>query len=159
MAAQDHIGSRGEFLFSSRIMNFCDRDYPYFLPRFLGEKARTLDFLVQLVSPGDRTLFFFAQVKTTRKGYTKKDRRLKVEMSGEEVRRASLVPAPTYLIGIDERREVGYIVPILEGMKEDIASIPTTYPLDCTNLPRLYDEVEQFWSCRDMRMRTSVFSA
>ncbi len=158
MAAQDDLGSRGEYLFSVRIMNFCGRPLPYFRPRFLGEKARTLDFLVELVGTGERTLFFFAQVKTTRKGYTKKERRLKVEMSGADVRRACLVPAPTYLIGIEEREEAAYLVPLLEGMTDDIASIPTTYPLDCTNLPRLYAEVEQFWSCRDMRHLTSVFS-
>jgi hypothetical protein len=124
----------------------------------LGEKARTLDFLVELVGAGERTLFFFAQVKTTRKGYTKKDRRLKVEMSATDVRRATLVPAPTYLIGIDDRDETAYIAPILEGMTDGLSSIPTTCPLDCVNLPRLYEEVEQFWSCRDMRHWTSVFS-
>src|SRR5260370_13208810 len=112
MGAQDDIGSRGEYLFSALIMNFCGRDLPYFRPRFLGEKVRTLDFLVELVCSGDRTPFFFAQVKTTRKGYTKKDRRLKVEMSGADVRRASRVPAPTYLVGIDERRGKGYVLPI-----------------------------------------------
>ena len=139
-------------------MNFCGRDLPYFRPRLLGEKARTLDFLVELVCPGDRAPFFFAQVKTTRKGYTKKDRRLKVEMSGVDVRRACLVPAPTYLFGIDERLETAYIVPIVAGMVGDISSIPTIYPLDCKNLARLHDEVEQFWSSRDMRMSSSVFS-
>jgi hypothetical protein len=158
MAAQDDIGSRGEYLFGARMMSFCGRELPYFRPRFLGEKARTLDFLVELVCPGDRTPFFFAQVKTTRKGYTKKGRRLRVEMSGADVRRACSVPAPTYLIGFDEPQEVGYIYPILHGMADDVSSIPTTYPLDSSNLPRLYDEVEQYWSSRDMRMRSSVFS-
>ena len=60
MSTQDDIGSRGEFLFGALIMNFCDRDLPFFRPRYLGEKARTLDFLVELVDAGDRTLFFFA---------------------------------------------------------------------------------------------------
>jgi hypothetical protein len=158
MAEQDDVGSRGEYLFAARIMSFCGRDLPCFRPRFLGEKARTLDFLVELVRRGDGGPFFFAQVKTTRKGYTKKDRRLRVETSGAEVRRACSVPAPTYLIGFDEWGEAGYIFPILDGMVDAISSIPTTHPLDDANLRRLYDEVEQFWSSRDMRMRTSVFS-
>src|SRR5262245_55320105 len=142
MTAQDDIGSRGEYLFCARIMNFCGRPLPYFRPRFLGEKAKTLDFLVELVGAGGRTPFFFAQVKTTHKGLTKRDRRLRVEMSGRDIRRASLVPAPTYLVGIDGVGEQAYIVSILEGMTDDIPSIPTTYPLDGTNLPRLYAEVE-----------------
>jgi len=158
MAAQDDIGSRGEFLFGSQVMVSCGRPLPYFQPRFMGEKARTYDFLVELVDTGDFTLFFFAQVKTTRKGYTKKFNRLRVEMSEEDVRRFSLIPAPTYLIGIDERSEAAFIVAMLEGMTGRISSIPTTHPLDCNNLPLLYAEVKQFWSNRDMRQRTSVFS-
>jgi len=47
MAAQDDIGSRGEFIFCTRIMNFCGRDLPYFRSRFLGEKAQTFDYLVE----------------------------------------------------------------------------------------------------------------
>ncbi len=158
MATHDDIGSRGEYLFCAQITNFCGRVLPYFRPRFLGEKARSLDFMVELIDVPDRSAFFFVQVKATRQGYSKKSRRLKVGIAGTDVRRCRLVPAPTYLIGIDEPGEVGYIVPILEGMGDDIASIPTTYPLDPTNLSRLYHEVEHFWSGRDMARRSSVFS-
>lgn len=158
MAARDDIGSRGEYLFSARIMSFCGRPLPYFRPRFLGEKAQTLDFMVELVDTGDRTLFFFAQVKATRRPLTRKDKRLRVEMPADEVRRAAQVPAPTYLIGVDEQAEEAYIMPILDGMTRALPSIPTTFPLDCTNLPRLYTEVEQFWAGRDMRRRSSVFA-
>ena len=157
MAAQDYIGSRGESQFCVQIMNFCGRPVPYFQPHFLGEKARTFDYLVELVASGNRDLFFFVQVKATRKGFTKKDNRLKVEMSRADIRRAVSCPAPTCLIGIDELGDTGYIVPMLDRMTKAISSIPTTYPLDCTNLSRLYDEVEQFWSSRDTRQQTSVF--
>lgn len=158
MAARDEIGSRGEFIFCARIMNFCGRSVPYFRPYYLGEKAQTLDFLVELLGVGERTFFFFAQVKTTRKALTKKDSRLRVEMAGIDVRRASLVAAPTYLVGIDEVTEIGYLHPILDGMKDDVPSISTGFPLDCTNLARLHAEVEQFWASRDMKRQTSVFS-
>src|SRR5262249_31636631 len=102
--------------------------------------------------------FFFVQVKTTQQGYTKKGRRLKVGISGTELRRLSLIPAPTYLVGIDEPGEIGYLLAVLEGMSESISSLPTDFPLDRTNLPRLYQEVEQFWASRDMARRQSVFS-
>jgi hypothetical protein len=157
MTGRDAIGTRGEFLFSARIMNFCGRPLPYFRPYFLGEKARTLDFLVELLGTGERTLFFFAQVKTTRKALTKTDRRLRVEMAAADVKRASQVAAPTYLIGIDEQTEIAYVQAILDGMQHDVASISTAFPLDCTNLARLHAEVEQFWTARDMKRRTSVF--
>src|SRR5205085_2136667 len=83
----------------------------------------------------ERTLFFFVQVKTTRKPLTKTDSRLRVEMAGTDVRRASLVPAPTYLVGVDEQAEQAYVLALLDGMKHDLPSIPTKFPPDRTNLP------------------------
>ncbi len=158
MTARDEIGSRGEFIFSTRIMNFCGRKRPYFLPHFLGEKAETIDYLVELVDAGTRTPFFFAQVKTTQKGYTRKHpRRLKVGMSATDVERLGLKPAPTYLVGIDEPGEVGYLVGILEGMNTTIASVPVSFPLDCSTLPLLYQEVQQFWAGRKMAMARTRF--
>jgi hypothetical protein len=159
MAARDDIGSRGEFLFSVRIMDFCDRTLPYFRPRFLGEKAQTFDYLVELVGAAGPN-FFFVQVKATRLGYTKgKPRRLKVGMAAEDVQRFSRIPAPTYLVGIDEPGELAYIQAVLEGAGGPISSMTTAFPLDRTNLPLLYREVEQFWAGRDMARRHSVFSA
>src|SRR5262245_34049516 len=118
MAVRDDIGSRGEAIFYVRITDFCGRSQPLFRPRFLGEKAQTLDYLVELVGAGERTPFFFVQVKTTREGYTKRSRppRLKVGVLRHDVGRLSLHLAPTYVVGIDERKEVGYILAVLEGM-------------------------------------------
>ncbi|HWG45086.1 MAG TPA: hypothetical protein VN688_20115 [Gemmataceae bacterium] len=160
MAVRDDIGSRGEAIFYVRITDFCGRKQPLFHPRFLGEKAQTLDYLVELVGAGERTPFFFVQVKTTREGYTKRPQppRLKVGMSRHAVQRLALYPAPTYLVGIDERREEGYILAILEGMTDPISSFPTNFPLDCANLRLLWEEVRQFWKGRGMDMRHSVFT-
>jgi hypothetical protein len=158
MAARDDLGRRGEYIFCTRIMEFCGRKLPFFRPYFLGEKAQTLDYLVELVDAGEHTRFFFVQVKATQQGYTRRQRRLKVGMSAGDVRRFSLVPVPTYLVGIDEPQEIAYIMAILGGMTGPIASVPTDFPLDCTNLQRLSQEVEQFWTGRDMARRHSVFS-
>jgi hypothetical protein len=157
---RDDIGSRGEYIFCARVMVFCGRRLPYFRPRFLGEKAQTLDYVVELVDAAGAAPFFFVQVKATRQGYTKgPPRRLKVGVSGADVRRLTLIPAPTYLVGIDEPGEVAYIQAVLEGMTGPLSSMPTAFPLDCGNLPRLHQEVEQFWAGRDMARRHSVFSA
>ncbi|MGL4550399.1 MAG: DUF4365 domain-containing protein [Gemmataceae bacterium] len=159
MEGRDDIGSRGEFLFCAMIMNFCGRPLPYFRPRFLGEKARTLDYLVELVGPGDRTAFFFAQVRATRLGYTKRDHRLRVGLTAADLRRLRRVPAPTYLVGIDEIGEAGYILAVLEGTSGPMSSLPSGYPLDCGTLGRLHQEVESYWAGRDMTRRHSAFSA
>lgn len=158
MAARDDIGSRGEFIFCARIMNFCGRELPYFRPRFLGEKAQALDYLVELADTGDRTFCFFVQVRATQRGYTRRGRRLRVGISGTDLRRLSLLPAPTYLVGVDEPGKMAYLLAVLEDMSEPISSLPTRFPLDGTNLPLLFREVEEFWSGRDMARRQSVFS-
>ena len=65
-----------------------DADRPYFWPRYLGEKGQTFDFLVELVDAGEKTPFFFVQVKTTRKEYTTTQTppRLRIEVSENDVR-------------------------------------------------------------------------
>lgn len=159
MAGRDDVGNRGEAIFYVRITDFCGRNEPYFRPRFLGEKAQTLDYLIELVGAGKRTPFFFVQVKTTREGYTRRNRppRLKVKLSRRNVRRLALYPTPTYVVGIDERQEVGYILAMLEGRTAPFASLPTNFALDGANLRLLWEEVRQFWKGRDMAMCGSVF--
>ncbi len=159
MAEQDDIGNRGEDIFRVRITDFCGGKRPFFRPRFLGEKAETVDFLVELVDAGPTTPFFFVQVKTTRLGYTRRTpRRLRIDVAPEDVGRLGRRLAPVYLVGIDEVQEAGYILAILTGSRFRLSSFPTVFPLDCINLPRLYDEVKQCWEGRTMALSQSVFT-
>ena len=85
-----------------------DADRPYFWPRYLGEKGQTFDFLVELVDAGEKTPFFFVQVKTTRKEYTTTQRppRLRIEVSENDVRRMVAYPRqPTSLACMKARNE------------------------------------------------------
>src|SRR6266699_2282287 len=91
MEITDFIGGRGEAIAFTQLARICraDADLPYFWPHYLGEKYETLDFLVELVDAGEETPFFFVQVKSTRKAYTKNQTppRLRVEVSENDVRR------------------------------------------------------------------------
>jgi hypothetical protein len=161
MSISDDIGTRGEALFFVLMTQFCGRHRPYFRPHFLGEKFIALDYLVELVGAGPRTPYFFVQVKTTAQGYTKRSgirRRLKIQVSQEDMHRLVQYPAPTYVIGIDERDEVGYIVSANAGSPRRFSSLPTIFPLNCENLGRLWQEVRTFWDERDMTLAASVFS-
>lgn len=158
--AQDYIGLRGENMCNNLLTKFClGRELPFFKPIFLGEKFQTLDFMVELVGAGEITPFFFIQVKTTREGYTKRDRRLKIKVSAEAMSRLRAYPAPTYVVGIDEVQEKGYIVSANAGSPAVVSSLPTTFALDCSNLERLWYEVRDYWRQRDMDMTNSVFTA
>jgi hypothetical protein len=103
------------------------------------------------------TPFFFVQVKTTRQGYTQRNHRLKIQVVSEDIQRLIAYPAPTYVVGIDERNETGYISAILERHARRIASLSTAFPLDQAALDRLWQEVYTFWSNRDMRFTASHF--
>lgn len=160
MATGDDIGRRGEAIFHTQLTELCGRNRPYFRAQYLGDKFPALDFFVELLDAGPRTPFFFVQVKSTRRGYTtgRGAARLKVRVSAREVRRMALYPAPTYVVGIDDRRRVGYILSIRSDMRGPIQTLPTDHLLTCANLGRLWEEVKNFWETCDMTMSKSVFT-
>lgn len=107
---RDVIGERGEAIFRVLITRRHPVDgFLFGSPRFLGEKNRTVDFLVELFHDAPVTPFLFVQVRSTRAGYTG-DGRLKVKVSGSHIERLVAYPAPTYIVGIDEARERGYLL-------------------------------------------------
>ncbi len=160
MGITDFIGGRGEAIAYLSLSRICRAgDTPYFWPHYLGEKCPTFDFLVELVDAGERTPFFFVQVKSSRKDYTKTQtpRRLRVEVSDGDVRRMSAFPAPTYVVGVHEKDERAYIVSVHGDMREAIASLSTEHELTCETLKMLWDEVCEFWQSRDMTRTASRF--
>src|SRR5436305_15088112 len=122
MGITDVIGGRGEAIAFARLARICrsDADLPYFWPHYLGEKCETLDFLVELVGAGEKTPFFFVQVKATRKGFTKASKRLRAEVAEKDVRRMVAFPAPTYVVGVHEGEERAFIISVHGSMTEAI---------------------------------------
>lgn len=94
MGITDVIGHRGQAITFARLARICrtDSDLPYFWPHYLGDKCQTFDFLVELVDAGEKTPFFFVQVKTTRKDFTKRQSppRLRIEVAEKEIRRTEV---------------------------------------------------------------------
>jgi hypothetical protein len=158
--ATDDLGIRGEALAVLLLSDYCGRVEPFFRLHFLGEKCPTVDYLVELVGSTSESGFFFIQVKTTAQGYTKDAaaRRLKVQVSQQDVDRLVKYPAPTYVIGVDVTNRVGYILSVNEP-RGRIASLPTKYPINCANLELLWAEVRDYWASHDMILRDSRFLA
>jgi hypothetical protein len=161
MGITDFIGGRGEAIAFARLARVCrtNADLPYFWPHYLGEKCASFDFLVELVDAGDKTPFFFVQVKSTRKDFTKSQmpRRLPVEISKKDVRRMLSYPAPTYVVGVHEDQERAFVISVHGAMKDAIPSITTAHELTAETLQRLWDEVRDFWYSRDMSRAVSSF--
>src|SRR4051794_27024176 len=106
MPTKDDIGNRGEAIFKVRITDpHGPRKEPLFRPYPLGEKFPTLDFLVELVGVrAGRVAYFFAQVKATTRGLTRRPPvRLNVRVSQEDIDRMLIYPGPTYVVGIDSQ--------------------------------------------------------
>jgi Domain of unknown function (DUF4365) len=161
MEKADFIGGRGQAIAHIRLASLCrvESNRPYFVPHFLGEKFETFDFLLELVDAGQRTPFFFVQVKSTRKPLTRNQSpsRLRVELSKKDVLRMVAYPAPTYLVGIQEVEERAFIIAIHGTMSSAISSITTAHELTPDTLRRLWEEVREFWSGRDMHRIASSF--
>src|SRR4051812_27794132 len=145
MNSRDLTGKRGEFIASERLLDFCGHPLPYFDPHLLGEKFPTYDMLVELTGDHGSKPYFLAQVKSTRSDRKKGMTDLKVQLKARDVRAMITCPIPTYLIGVDEKAEIAYIISIHGKIKGGISSIPTAYPLDCGNLKILRDEVRAYW--------------
>jgi hypothetical protein len=161
MGISDFIGGRGEAIAFTRLARLCqvESDLPYFWPHYLGQKSQTFDFLVELIDAGETTPFFFVQVKSTRKEFTKAQvpPRLRVEVPERDVRRMVAYPAPTYIVGVHTGEERAFIISIHGNMSAAISSITTEHELTCETLKRLWDEVLAFWRTRDMTRPTSAF--
>jgi hypothetical protein len=153
--AREDIGERGQWLFSLFMTNLCGRNDPLFRPRFLGDKYPTFDYIVEVV---DRpSYFFFVQVKGTTQGYTEKERRLRVQVTQDDIDRMVAYPAPTYVVGIDVNEiGVGFLLSVNEP-RDNVASLTTQFRIDCGVLEQLRDEVIGFWSSRNMILTGSRF--
>jgi hypothetical protein len=152
----DDLGQRGESLFSALITKMWGRQRPVFRSKFLGDKWPALDFIVELIGAGDITPYFFAQIKTTRRGYTEKGR-LRVNVSSRELRKIASYPASTYIIGIDDAGEIGYIVSANGDWMGGVSSLTTEHPINETNQNLLWQEVLRFWTEAKLPRATSVF--
>lgn len=152
------IGSRGESMFETLILAPWDRPEPLFNPAYFGDKFPTLDHYVELVGATAR-YYFFVQVKSTALGYEEvhEEKRLRVRVSKTDVDRLVAFPAPTYIVGIDERKWKAYILSVNEPRK-GMTSFPTKYPLNRKNMLKLWDEVSEYWASKDMVLKNSHFT-
>jgi len=137
---------RGESIFFVALTKLYGRPDPLFNPRFLGEKYPSVDYIVELIAPSAQVIpYFFVQVKATRAGYTKRDHRLKVKISDKDVARLAALPAPTYLVGVDEVSETAYLVSANGRSRKGLSSLSTQFRLNQQRQDLLFQEVLQFW--------------
>jgi hypothetical protein len=151
LSLQDAVGLRGESIFFVALTKLYGRPEPIFNPRFLGEKYPAVDYLVELIAPdAQRIAYFFVQVKTTREGYTKRDHRLKVKVSDRDVARLGALPAPAYLVGVDEVNEIAYLVSANQAHPRRLSSLSTRFPINEQTQDLLFHEVMRFWHRLDL---------
>ncbi len=140
----DYIGASGESLFAYRMGRPINGEF-LFKVEFLGDKWPDVDFLVELVGVDSCRPIFFVQVKATTRVGKSASSRLRVKAGQKNVERMSLYPAPTYVAGVDLKREEVYLISANGECTAPLSSITTEYPLDSHNFAVLYDEVKAFW--------------
>jgi hypothetical protein len=153
----DIIGQRGEAIAYVLLTRVHPTRGQLFRPQFLGDKWPFVDYLVALEDAGPLTPFFFVQVKATRKGYTAKERRLKVGVPQGHVRGLASYPAPTYIVGVDEVRETGYIVSANGENLSSLSSLITAFPINAIQQDSLWAEVRAYWDASTLPRLTSTF--
>ncbi|MEW6127398.1 MAG: DUF4365 domain-containing protein [Acidobacteriota bacterium] len=153
----NEIGARGESLFIVLLTKAYGRKYHLFRPQFLGDKWPGIDFIIELIGSGITTAYFFVQVKTTRLGYTRKGNRLKIKVSKDELNNLASYCAPTYVVGIDEVGEKGFILSAKKRWKKGLTSLPTHFPINEDNQKFLWEEVRDYWKKSKMHKGRSKF--
>lgn len=140
------IGDRGESMFETAITGFHNDKPLFWKPRFLGEKSPSVDYLCELVGPWKRQkLYFFVQVKTTKTGYTKLAKRLKVQIDAKRARALTGLKAPVYVAGVDMKGERVFII-AAAGRIKTLSSMHTGTELDAAGRRLLWEDVRRYWS-------------
>ena len=150
-AVSEAVGQRGESIVESRLLDMGAIGKPLFRPARLDGKWPTTDLYVELVD-ADATLspFFFIQVKATDEGYSEDGTRLNVELRAEDARRLAMIPAPTYVVGVEIHADrEAFILAVREG--KGFSTMVARFDLSYPNLQKLYDEVLAFWKGSDRK--------
>lgn len=158
-ADRNAIGVRGESIIVNLLTRPHNAGEPFFRPQFLGDKYPTLDFFVELVGVKEGpTPFFLVQAKTTTRGLMPRNGNLPIRVRAQDVTRLRRYPAPTYILGIDDPAESGYLLAVVQSSPTSISSLPTRYPLsEARVLAALYDEVLHFWRSNGVVFAASRF--
>lgn len=140
----NYIGGRGEAIAMVRMT-----EGNVFRMYFLGEKAKTIDYIIEIV---DERFPFFAliQVKTTEKGFDLNGNLL-IRVPSSKLDLLLAKPYPTYLVGVDEPQEIVYVAPVFTtSHRRYSANMPPTYQLqfghktNIANLNRLKEDIINF---------------
>jgi len=139
------LGSRGEGIFSLLITEPYSRRSPIFAPEFLGNAWPVVDYIVRLRGASRSVApYFFVQVKTTSRGYTRSGR-LRASISAREMRGLVANPVPTYVVGVDQSAIAAYVTSANGERNQGLASLPADFPLNRVTQEALWDEVNTFW--------------
>jgi hypothetical protein len=155
---RDAIGKRGESIVVTLLTRPYRNGEPFFQPQFLGDKYPMIDFFVELLGVfGAPRPFFLVQARTTTRGFTTRERKLRIQVTPVQMNGLIAYPAPTYIIGIDDAAEQAYLFAAVTGGAPYLSSLPTAHPLNQATLQSLYDEVRHFWHSNPVVFRTSQF--
>jgi len=143
---RNRIGKRAENIFSVLIGKYIsNKDCHLLYPEFLGDKYPSVDFIVDLEKYDKSKAFFFVSVRSTRNGYSQKEHNLKVQFPKDDLDELKKMPVPTYLVGIDEKDEKGFILSV-QGINEpNLSSLTTQFPINEQNIEILWSEVKSYW--------------
>jgi hypothetical protein len=148
-SATDVLGQRGEALVYLALTESDRSTVPLlFQAAFMGDKWPGVDYVVQLIGapPDAVTPFFFVQAKATNQGHTTTGR-LKVKVSKKGLTRLRALPAPTYIVGVDEGSGESFIVSSM-GARNSFGSISRRFPINAQVRAVLWDEVYNYWRTR-----------
>ena len=116
-------------------------------------------FFVELVGVNIGPIpFFLVQAKTTTLTLMPREGNLPIRVGVADMAKLVRYPAPTYILGIHDPEETGYLWPAVQGGRAHIPSLPIRYSLgDPAVLADRYAEVLDFWQSNSVTFNRSRF--
>lgn len=141
------LGARGEMNVALTMMRDIN-DKPLFSVKFLGEKAKLLDFVVNLLDDKESEIgpYFMIQVKSTK--VAEIEGSIPAKFTAKEVMEAKQRKIPIYLASVAEikgrTREIFFLA-VDSTRNKGVSVVPRLHNLDCdVTLKALYDEVKKY---------------
>lgn len=80
-------------------------------------------------------------------------------ISAAEMQRLARYQVPTYVVGIDERQDLGYVVSANGESLTGFSGMCTEYPLTLQTLAALHTEITAYWNAPRPRFQSSFVDA
>ena len=82
-----------------------------------------------------------------------------MKLSKKDTAKLKKAPGLAFLVGIDIASKKGYFVQLSARSPQSYSSLPLRHRLNCRNIKKIWQNVDDYWKARSMLPASSEFDA